>query len=200
MKKIVIVGATGTVGSAVTAALGEGNEIIAVGRSKGQYQVDITSSDSIRALFERTGRVDAIVSAAGNLHFGPLTEMTAAQFKVGLHDKLLGQVDLALIGQHYLNDGGSITLTSGIVSDEPIRFGANATAVNAAIDGFVRAAAIELPRGLRINSVSPSVLEESMAGYGPYFPGFEPVPARRVAQAYVRSVAGAQTGRVYTVW
>ena len=108
--------------------------------------------------------------------------MTAEQFKIGLHDKLLGQVDLALIGQHYLNEGGSITLTSGIVSAEPIRYGANASAVNSAIDGFVRGAAVEL-QGRRINAVSPSVLRESWGSYGPYFLGFEAVPAQRVALA-----------------
>ena len=145
------------------------------------------------------GKVDAIVSTAGNLHFGPLAEMTAEQFNLGLQDKLLGQVQLALVGQKYLNDGGSITLTAGILSIEPIRNGASATAVNAAIEGFAAAAAIELPRGLRINAISPTVLTESMGSYGPFFPGFEPVPAERVALAYQRSVEGAQTGRVYRV-
>jgi NADP-dependent 3-hydroxy acid dehydrogenase YdfG len=145
------------------------------------------------------GKVDAIVSTTGSLHFGPLAEMTAEQFKIGLHDKLLGQVDLALIGQHYVNEGGSITLTSGILTDEPIRYGANASAVNSAIDGFVRGAAVEL-RGVRINSVSPTVLTESLDAYGPYFQGFESAPASRVALAYSRSVEGAQTGRVFRVW
>ncbi|MEN4920858.1 short chain dehydrogenase [Achromobacter spanius] len=197
--KIILIGASGTVGSAVAQALGQRHDIIAVGKTRGQYQVDITRSDSIRALFERVGKVDAVVSTTGSLHFGPLNEMTADQFRIGLQDKLLGQVDLALIGQHYLNAGGSITLTSGILSDEPIRYGANASAVNSAIDGFVRGAAVEL-QGVRINAVSPTVLQESLDSYGPYFPGFEAAPASRVAQAYVRSVEGVQTGRVYRVW
>ena len=197
--KIILIGATGTIGRAVAQELGQRHDIIAVGKSRGELQVDVTRSDSIRALFERVGKVDAIVSATGSLHFGPLAEMTAEQFKIGLHDKLLGQVDLALIGQHHLNEGGSITLTSGIVSDEPIRYGANASAVNMAIDGFVRGAAVEL-RGIRINSVSPTVLTESLESYGPYFQGFESAPASRVALAYSRSVEGAQTGRVFRVW
>lgn len=197
--KIALIGASGTIGRAVAQELGQRHEIIAVGKTQGRYQVDITRSDSIRELFERVGKVDAIVSTAGTLHFGPLAEMTADQFRIGLHDKLLGQVDLALIGQHYLNQGGSITLTSGIVSDEPIRFGANASAVNSAIDGFVRGAAVEL-HNARINSVSPTVLRESWEGYGPYFAGFEAAPAQRVALAYSRSVEGAQTGRTYRVW
>lgn len=197
--KIVLIGASGTIGSAIAQELGQRHDVIGVGKTSGQYQVDITRSDSIRALFERIGKVDAIVSATGSLHFGPLSEMTADQFRIGLHDKLLGQVDLALIGQHYVNAGGSITLTSGILSDEPIRYGANASAVNSAIDGFVRGAAVEL-QGIRINAVSPTVLQESLGNYGPYFQGFEAAPASRVALAYSRSVEGAQTGRVLRVW
>ena len=111
----------------------------------------------------------------------------------------LGQVRLALTGQHYLNEGGSITLISGIVAHEPIAQGVNATTVNAALEGFVRAAACELPRGIRINLISPTVLTESVDTYDGFFPGFESVPAATVAQAYRRSVEGVQTGRVYKV-
>lgn len=200
MKKILIVGASGAVGSAVAEALSAGgHQLLRAGRNSGDYRVDITSESSVKALFEATGPLDAIVSTVGSLHFGPLSSMTAADFDIGLQDKLLGQVRLALVGQHVLRDGGSITLTSGILSGEPIPNGANASAVNAAIDGFVAGAAIELGRGMRINAVSPTVLEESMGAYGPFFPGFIPVPARRVAQAYRRSVEGGQTGRVYAV-
>ncbi|MCR5865329.1 short chain dehydrogenase [Aquincola sp. J276] len=200
MKKILIVGASGAVGSAVAEALsGSGHQILRAGRSSGDFQVDITREASVQALFEATGPLDAIVSAAGSLHFGPLAEMRAADFDIGLQDKLLGQVRLALLGQHVLRDGGSITLTSGILAEEPVRQGANASAVNAGIHGFVIAAAVELGRGLRINAVSPTVLEESMGAYGAFFPGFIPAPARKVAQAYRRSVEGVQTGRVYAV-
>lgn len=198
--KILVIGGTGTLGKAVVSALGGNHSVITAGKTRGDFQVDITDESSVKALFARTGKLDAIISTTGSLHFGPLEEMTAEQFNTGLQDKLLGQVRIALIGKTFLNDGGSITLTSGIVADEPIRQGANATAVNAAVEGFVRAAAIELPRGLRINGVSPTVVEESLEGYGPFFPGFEAAPAARVAKAYVRSVEGAQTGRIYKVW
>ncbi|OUM04010.1 short chain dehydrogenase [Variovorax sp. JS1663] len=198
--RILLVGASGAIGSAVAAALAKRHEVLGAGRSHGEHRVDITSDASVEALFEAVGPLDAIVSAAGNLFFGPLSAMRPADFNLGLQDKLLGQVRLALLGQHVLRDGGSITLTTGIVAEEPIREGANATAVNAAVEGFVRAAAMELPRGLRINAVSPTVLTESLPTYGPYFPGFESVPAERAAQAYVRSVEGPQTGRVYRVW
>jgi NAD(P)-dependent dehydrogenase (short-subunit alcohol dehydrogenase family) len=163
-------------------------------------QVDITDQRSVEAMFRQIGQVDAIISVAGIAHFGSVTETSPEQFNLGLQNKLLGQVRLALVGQNYLSDGGSITLTSGILSHEPIRLGSNLSAVNAAIDSFVLAAAVELPRGLRINAVSPTIVTESEAAYGPFFPGFESVPAATVAQAFIRSVEGPQTGRVYRVW
>jgi NAD(P)-dependent dehydrogenase (short-subunit alcohol dehydrogenase family) len=198
--KVIVIGANGTIGRAVVEQLAPRHEIVPVGRSSGQYQADITSLQSVEALFDRIGSADAVVVAAGNLHFGPLGELTPEQFQIGLQDKLMGQVNVALAAQRFLKDGGSITLTSGIVGDQPIRYGVNATAVNSAVEGFARAASIEMPRGLRINVVSPSVLEESLESYGPYFLGFEAVPAKRVALAYSRSVDGLQTGQIYKVF
>ncbi len=198
--KILIVGASGTLGRAVAEHLGQHHRIITAGRNSGEHRVDLRDDASVAGLFAAVGRVDALVSAAGNVHFGPLAEMTAAQFDVGLQDKLLGQIRLALIGQHHLQDGGSITLTTGILAEQPIRLGANATAVNAAVEGFVRAAACELPRGLRINAVSPTVLSEAWDAYADFFPGFEPVSAARAALAFQRSIEGVQTGQVYKVW
>ncbi len=197
--KIVVIGASGTVGRAVAEELSRQHQVIRVGRTQGDLQVDITSQPSVEALFEKVGRVDAIVSATGNLFFGPLASMTDRDFNQGLQDKLLGQIRLALTGQHYLNEGGSITLISGIVAHEPIAQGVNATTVNAGLEGFVRAAACELPRGICINLISPTVLAESLAAYDGFFPGFTSVPAAAVAQAYRRSVEGIQSGRVYTV-
>ncbi|MDD9663831.1 short chain dehydrogenase [Klebsiella pasteurii] len=197
--KIIVIGASGTVGRAVAQELSQRHEVIHVGRTQGDYQVDITSQQSVENLFEKIGRVDAIVSATGNLFFGPLATMTDDDFNQGLQDKLLGQIRLALTGQHYLNDGGSITLISGIVANEPIAQGVNATTVNAGLEGFVRAAACELPRGIRINLISPTVLTESAAAYDGFFPGFASVPAASVAQAYRRSVEGIQSGRIYKV-
>ncbi|WP_340571467.1 short chain dehydrogenase [Stenotrophomonas sp. G106K1] len=199
--KILLVGASGTLGQAVARHLGQQHEILAAGRRSGSLRVDLTDDASVRELFAQTGPVDAVISTTGKLHFGPLQQMTPEQFNIGLQDKLLGQVRLALAAQHHLNAGGSITLTSGIVSAQPIRDGANATAVNHALEGFVRAAALELlPRGLRINVVSPNVLVESMEAYGPYFPGFEAVTAQRAALAFQRAVEGIQSGETITVW
>lgn len=197
--KILLVGAHGTVGRGVAAELGPRHDILAAGRKDAAVSLDLADAASIRAAFERIGRVDAIVSAAGQVGWAPLLELTPEQWQFSVQNKLMGQINLALIGQQYLNDGGSITLTSGVLIDQPVRYGAAASLANGAIEAFVRAAAIELPRGLRINAVSPGVLVESMGQLGPFFRGFEPVPAARVGLGYARSVEGADTGKVYVV-
>ncbi|WP_447774772.1 short chain dehydrogenase [Pseudomonas chlororaphis] len=197
--KILLIGANGAIGSAVDKELSQRHEIIRIGRTSGDFQVDISDSASIRALFEQTGTFDALICAAGNVTFVPLGEMSEQHFALGLQDKLMGQVNLLLIGREFANDGASFTFTSGILNRDPIRSGASAALVNGAIDGFVRAAAIELPRGLRVNSVSPTVLVEAMDSYAPYFRGYKPVPGADVALAYAKSVEGLQTGQTYIV-
>lgn len=197
--KILLIGASGTIGSAVANELEQRHDVLRIGRTRGDYQVDISSSASIRSLFKQTGRFDALVCAAGNVTFAALEDMTEEHFALGLNDKLMGQVNLLLIGREFINDGGSFTFTTGITSHDPIRTGSSASLVNGAIDAFVKAAAIELPRGLRVNSVSPNVLVEAMPAYAPYFRGFKPVPAADVALAYAKSVEGLQTGQTYHV-
>ena len=196
---IVIVGASGTVGSAVSELLAKDHQVIRVGHSRGDARVDMRDPASIKALFAQVGPFDALVVASGSVAFNGLTEMTDGQWQVGLQSKLMGQINLTRAAIPYLNDKGSITLISGILSEEPINWGVSASTVNGAIDHFVKAAACELPRGLRINAVSPTVLEESMDKYADVFPGFVPVPAAKVAQAYKRSVMGIQTGQVFRV-
>jgi NAD(P)-dependent dehydrogenase (short-subunit alcohol dehydrogenase family) len=124
--------------------------------------------------------------------------MTDTEFRISVNSKLLGQVNLVLVGQHYINPKGSFTLTSGTLADDPIAYGASVSSINAAIDGFVRGAAVELDHGVRINSVAPGVVEES-PGYFPFFPGDIPVSMHKVAQAYVKSVLGSASGRTFKV-
>ena len=197
--KILLIGAGGTIGSAIDKELSERHEIIRIGRNSGDLHVDISDSASIRKLFEQTGKFDALVCAAGNVTFAPLAEMSEDSFALGLKDKLMGQVNLLLIGREFANDGASFTFTTGVLSHDPIRSGASAALVNGALDSFVRAAAIELPRGLRVNSVSPNVLLEAMGKYAPYFRGYKPVPAADVALAYAKSVEGLQTGQTFHI-
>lgn len=197
--KIIIIGGTGTIGKAVVKELSQRHSVVIVGHESGDVQVDIGDTDSIAAMYKNIGKVDAVVATTGKVAFAGLTEMSPRQYAVGLQSKLMGQVNLVLQGLEYLHDGGSFTLTSGILNQEPIRYGSSASMVNGGLEGFVKAAAIELPRSIRINVVSPTVLQESMGSYADYFHGFEPVPASKVALAYSKSVEGAQTGQIYRV-
>lgn len=197
--RILVVGASGTVGKAALSQLSRRHDIVRAGRSGGDVAVDVMNEASVREMYDRLGRLDAVVACAGHVHFGPLTTMTPSDFRKGLDDKLMGQVNVVLLGLPHLNDGGSFTLTSGILDRDPVRAGANAAAVNGAIGAFVRGAAIDMPRGIRINAVSPGLLEDSAQKYDGFFPGHAPVSAGRVGLAYVKSVEGALTGQVITV-
>ena len=197
--KVVVVGATGTIGTAVTKELGQRHDIVKVGGSSGDVQVDMASPESIRQMYQTIGKVDAVVSTAGGAHFGPLTSLTRKEFDTGINSKFMGQVNLVLLGIEWMNDGGSFTLTSGILSQDPIPGGAAVTPINAAVEGFVLGASIEMPRGVRINAVSPGVLEESMDRIGSFFRGHVPVPAWKVALGYSKSVEGLRTGQVFAV-
>ncbi|OGO94064.1 MAG: short chain dehydrogenase [Coxiella sp. RIFCSPHIGHO2_12_FULL_44_14] len=197
--KVIVMGGTGTIGGAVVAALKQKHDVVVVGKTTGDIKTDMTNVREIEAMYREVGRIDAVVITLGNVHFDALPAMTAEKYNIGLQNKLLGSVNLVLTGLHYMNDGGSFTLTSGILNREFIAMGSGAAMVNGALDGFVKAAACEMPRGIRINIVSPTVVEEAMDVYADYFPGFIPVPAARVAKAYVKSVEGIETGRIYCV-
>ena len=197
--RILIVGGSGTVGQAAAKELAKRHEIVRAGRSSGDLTVDVMNDDSVKAMYAKLGQVDAIVTCVGHVHFGPVATMSPEQFRKGLNDKLMGQVNLVLLGMNNVNDNGSFTLTSGILDRDPVRQGANAAAVNGALGGCVTGAAIEMPRGIRINAVSPGLLEESAVKYDGFFPGHETVSAARVGLAYAKSVDGALTGQVISV-
>jgi len=195
--KIIIVGATGTIGKHVVKALEKDHEVVKVGSKSGDVQLNMNDPVAIKEFYEKAGAFDALVCASGDGHFGPLGKMTDADFRVSVNSKLMGQVNLVLIGQHYINPKGSFTLTSGSLGEDPVVLGASLSSINAAVNGFVKGAAIELENGVRINAVAPDVVEES-PGYFPFFPGHEPVSMQKVTLAYLKAVLGAQTGQVYT--
>lgn len=194
--RVLIIGASGALGQAAVAALKDRHEIVTAGRSSGDVKVDLTDRASIERMYKDAGKLDAVVACTGHAHFGPLATMTEDQFMHGLKDKLMGQVNVVLIGQSLINDGGSFTLTGGVLDRDPIRKGVNASTVNGALNAFAMSAAIELSRGIRINVVSPTVLEVSARKYDGFFPGHMPVSSARVGLAYVKSVEGAITGQV----
>jgi NAD(P)-dependent dehydrogenase (short-subunit alcohol dehydrogenase family) len=192
--RILLVGASGTIGQAVAAALRPRHDIIEASRHKSHERVDLTDEDSIRFLYHRLGRVDAVVITAGQAAFNPLTELTDADFAFSFRSKLMGQVNLVRIGIDEVTDGGSFTLTSGILAQEPTPGSSAVSLVNAGVEAFVRAAALELPRGLRINVVSPPWVSETLRAMGRDPAGG--LPAAEVARSYVESVEGTQTGAV----
>ena len=197
--KIMIVGASGDIGKIVCAELASRHEIIKVGRTSGDFHADIGDRASIEALYRQVGKVDAVVSTVGNVHFSPLAEYTEEQFMVGLRNKVMGQINLVLAGLDYVSDQGSFTLTSGVLDRDPVRTGAGSATANGAIGGFFVGAAIEMPRSLRINVVSPGLLEISEERYGAFFPGHERVSSKSVGLAYAKSIEGAITGKVIIV-
>ncbi|WP_316843190.1 short chain dehydrogenase [Pedobacter psychrodurus] len=197
--KIIIVGATGTLGKKVAEAFAQKHEVVRVGNTKGDVRVDITDETSIKAMFEKVGPFDALISTSGKGPFAPVSQMTGEVFKSGLLDKLLGQVNLVLIGQHYINKGGSFSLISGILADHPVAAGSALSAINGGLNAFVLAAAPELGNGVRLNVISPNVVEDSPA-YFDSFPGEIPVTMDKVVKAFEKSVLGIVTGQVIKVY
>lgn len=192
--RIIVIGGTGTIGRAVVEALAPRHEVVPVGHSRGELRVDMTSKASIEELFAAAGPFDALVSAAGAVRFKPLAELTDEDFRASLDDKLMGQVNLVRLGLGRVSDGGSFTLTSGTLAQQPMAGGAAISLVNAGLEGFVRAAALEAPRRVRVNAVSPPWVSETLVAMGR--DGSGGLPAATVARAYVASVESRRTGQV----
>jgi NAD(P)-dependent dehydrogenase (short-subunit alcohol dehydrogenase family) len=195
--KIIVIGATGTIGRAVVDLLAPYHDIVKVGFKSGDLQVDIASKDSIRKLFQSVGSFDAVVSAAGLATFGSLDELGDEDYMLGLSNKLMGQVNLVLEGQKHINDNGSFTLTSGVLSQNPMPGSASISMVNAGLEGFVRAAALEVNRGIRVNVVSPIWVKETMEAMG--MDASEGMSAVQTALAYKESIEGKRNGEVLDV-
>lgn len=192
--RILVVGATGTIGTAVVAALSAGNEIVPASRKSRDAPVDLANPASIRALYRSAGKLDAVVCAAGLAKFAPLGQLSDEDFRFCLDNKLMGQVNLVRYGLDRLADHGSFTLTSGVLAQRPTPGSGAISLVNAGIEGFARAAALEAPRGIRVNVVSPPWVTETLIAYKMDPSGG--LPAAVVARAYVRSVTGSETGVV----
>lgn len=195
-KRIIIVGATGTMGQFLADLLEkENHEIIRASRTSTDIQVDTTSTRSIQQMYQKVGAFDALISTAGSTFVGPWEKLNDQAFRTGVEGKMMGQINLVLIGQHYINPKGSFTLISGALTYEPQLNFANASAANGAVEGFVRAAAIELKNDIRINAVSPTVIENSPK-YFPYFPGEIPTTMKQLEYGFRKSLFGTVTGQI----
>ncbi|MEJ2346538.1 MAG: short chain dehydrogenase [Gammaproteobacteria bacterium] len=195
--RVIVVGATGTIGSQVAHLLARDHEVVGVGHERGDLQVDIGSKEAIRHLFETVGTFDALVSAAGEARFASFDELSDEDYMLGLRHKLMGQVNLVRVGRKYVNGPGSFTLTSGILSRQPMPGSASISMVNAAVEGFVRAAALELGPDVRVNAVSPVWVSETLEAL--HMDPSEGMPAGAVAYAYRESVEGSRSGEVLDV-
>ena len=198
--RILIIGGNGTIGARVSHHFQSEHEVIIAGRNSGHVQVNIAYSRSLKSMFEEIGKFDAIISIAGEAKWAPFNELSEADFYIGLRSNLMGQVNVVRIGQEFLNPGGSITLSTGILADDPVIQTSSAAMVNGGIHSFVQAVALEMTNGIRVNAVSLGVVEDAYEKYKDYFPGHNPIPTEKVINAYLRSVLGRDNGKVIRIY
>lgn len=198
--KILIIGGYGTIGKTVAASLQDAHDIVIAGRNKGDIQVDITNTKSIEKMYQSLPNLDAVVCIAGEAKWDYLDTLSEEDFYTGIRSKLMGQINLVRLGRNYIKNGGSFTLTTGILADDPVPMTTSAAMVNGAIHSFVKAAALELDKGHRINVVSAGLVEDAKVKYEDYFPRHNPVPMYKVANAYKKSVLGKINGEIIRVY
>jgi NAD(P)-dependent dehydrogenase (short-subunit alcohol dehydrogenase family) len=197
--RILLVGATGVLGTAVGKALTDrGHQLVTVGRTAGDIRADVADPEQTARVFAQAGELDAVASAAGDVPYNRVVDMSPEDYLGAYRGKVAAQIELVRQGTRHVAERGSFTLIAGVLGQEPIVTGSAASMGNGAVEAFARAAAIEIAPQ-RINAVSPTVFAESMAEYGDFFPGVSPVPVALVAAAYVRSIEGAETGQVFRV-
>ncbi len=199
-KRVLIVGASGSIGKYVADGISKEHDVIRASRASGNINIDITNEKSIKSAFKNLGNLDAVVCTAGETFWGDFNQITEDEFYKGIKSKMMGQINLVLIGKDYMNENGSFTLTTGILSENPVQGSVNSTTINNAIHGFVLSASKELKNGLRINVVCPGLVEASAQQLGHLFPGFIPVTMDRVVQGYLKSVDGITSGQVIKIY
>ncbi len=197
--KILVIGGNGTIGKKVSERLFEKHEVLIAGRTSGDITVDFSDSISIKKMFENIGKVDAIVAIAGDAKWDKFDNLSEDDFYIGIKSKLMGQVNVVRIGKEYLNEGGSITLSTGILADDPVDMTTSAAMVNGAIHSFVKAVNLELENGIRINAVCSDLVQDAYEKYKDYFPGNTPVPMHKIVDGYVKCIEGRITGRIIRI-
>jgi len=184
----------------VSAYFKKKHQVIIAGRNSGDVTVDIEDSKSIETMLEKTGKVDAIISITGSAKWAAFKDMSEADFYIGLRNKLMGQVNLVRLGHKYVNEGGSITLSSGILADEPVDKTSSPAMVNGAIHSFVTAVSLELACQPRVNVVSCGLVEDAAEKYAGFFPGHNPIPMDKVVNCYAKSVEGKLNGKIIRMY
>ena len=198
--KILVIGGEGTIGKVVSNHLKKKHEVIIGGRSTGDIQVDISDSSSIQSAFKNIGRLDAIACIAGEARWAPFSDLSEEDYYIGIRSKLMGQVNVVRFGQEYLNQGGSITLSTGILADDPVCMTTSAAMVNGALHSFVQAVDLEIGNAIRVNVVSLGLVEDAYEKYKDYFPGHNPISMEKAINAYIKSIEGKGRGKIIKVY
>lgn len=198
--KILIVGGNGTIGKKVASFLSDKHEIMTAGRKSGDLRIDLSDSNSIKSLFENNKKFNAVVSIAGEAVWAPFNDLTEENYYTGIKNKMMGQVNLVKIGCKYINYGGSFTLTTGILADNPVKMTTSAALVNGGIHSFVKAVSLEMENNIRVNVISPGLVEDSAEKYKDYFPGYEIVKMKNLAKLYLKVIQGDQNGEVIRIY
>ncbi len=198
--KILIIGGNGTIGRRVSSHLNKKHDVIIAGRSSGDFLVDITDIESIRNLLASIPSLDSIICIAGEAKWDNFKDLSEEDYYIGIRSKLMGQVNLVRVGQDYLKSKGSITLSTGILADDPVIKTTSAAMVNGALHSFVKAVALEIENELRVNVVSLGMVEDAYEKYKDFFPGHNPVSMNKAINAYVRSVEGKGNGEIIRIY
>ena len=163
-------------------------------------EVDLTDVDSIQRLFAQIGTLDALICTAGEAKWASFNELKQEDYYIGFKSKLMGQVNLVRIGREHINEGGSITLTSGILADDPVPMTTSAAMVNGALHSFVKAVVLDLTERIRVNVVASGLVEDALEKYKEFFPGHQPIPMDKMLRGYIRSVEGKGTGEIIRIY
>ena len=198
--KILLIGGQGTIGKKVVSFLSKKHSIITAGRKNGKIYLDLSNKESIKKLFENNVKFDAVISIAGEVIWAPFNDISQDDFYIGIKNKMMGQVNLVQIGQNYITPGGSFTLTTGILADEPVIMTTGAALVNGAIHSFVKAVVLEIKNNIRVNVISPGLVKDSEEKYGHLFPGYNIIPMEKLAETYSEIVEGDQNGQVIRLY
>jgi NAD(P)-dependent dehydrogenase (short-subunit alcohol dehydrogenase family) len=198
--KILVIGGHGTIGKVVANHLKQKHELIIAGRNSGDVNIDIAESNSITSTLEKMGNLDAIVCIAGEARWAPFNDLSEEDYYIGIKSKLMGQVNLVRIGQKYLNKGGSVTLSTGILADDPVPMTTSAAMVNGALHSFAQAVDLEIENDIRVNVVSLGLVEDAYEKYKDYFPGHNPVSMKKAVNAYVKAIEGKGRGTVIRIY
>ena len=193
--KIIIVGASGRIGKEVDKALSVSHDIVRVGERSGDIKCDYTIPESVRDMFNKVGEFDSLISViGGDSIFKPFVDLDNEDYRYGFERKFLGQIRFLKLGESFVRDNGAFVFTSGFLSQYPNPASIATGPLNAAVNTFVKNTASLLPRGIRINVVSPSpIVEPGQEGKGL-------VTAAETAKLYVEAVEGDFTGRVLRAW